>query len=293
MRLICPNCGAQYEVPDEVIPEAGRDVQCSSCGHTWFQNHPDQDTELAEDLEQPVPDQEWTPEDPVEQDFDDPEDEYEPAPEPKSATEPVAVPQTRRRLDPSVSELLREEAEFETRARQAETNQLESQPDLGLEEPEELDEEEKRARQARIRMARMRGLPEDEVTAEPAAAAAATAAAAQSRRDLLPNIDEINSTLRSANERRTTTVDSAPLEAPKQKTGGFRKGFSLVVLIAVLMLALYVFAPKIIDLVPAAEPFLSSYVSMVNEWRIALDDTFTALLTKLDSMASTASDSGQ
>ena len=37
MRLICPNCGAQYEVDDAVIPEAGRDVQCSACGQLWFQ----------------------------------------------------------------------------------------------------------------------------------------------------------------------------------------------------------------------------------------------------------------
>ena len=41
MRLTCPNCGAQYEVPAEVIPESGRDVQCSNCGDTWFQTHPD------------------------------------------------------------------------------------------------------------------------------------------------------------------------------------------------------------------------------------------------------------
>ena len=45
MRLTCPNCGAQYEVPDEVIPETGRDVQCSNCGDTWFQTHPSQQTE--------------------------------------------------------------------------------------------------------------------------------------------------------------------------------------------------------------------------------------------------------
>ncbi|MDC0135779.1 zinc-ribbon domain-containing protein, partial [Sulfitobacter sp.] len=31
MRLICPNCDAQYEVPDDVMPVAGRDVQCSNC----------------------------------------------------------------------------------------------------------------------------------------------------------------------------------------------------------------------------------------------------------------------
>ena len=38
MRLICPNCGAQYEVPDDVIPSGGRDVQCSNCGHTWLES---------------------------------------------------------------------------------------------------------------------------------------------------------------------------------------------------------------------------------------------------------------
>ncbi len=37
MRLICPNCDAQYEVDAAMIPASGRDVQCSSCGRTWFQ----------------------------------------------------------------------------------------------------------------------------------------------------------------------------------------------------------------------------------------------------------------
>ncbi len=41
MRLTCPNCDAQYEVDDRAIPENGRDVQCSNCGHTWYQLHPD------------------------------------------------------------------------------------------------------------------------------------------------------------------------------------------------------------------------------------------------------------
>jgi len=38
MRLICPNCVAQYEVDDNVIPPEGRDVQCANCGHNWFQD---------------------------------------------------------------------------------------------------------------------------------------------------------------------------------------------------------------------------------------------------------------
>ena len=37
MRLICPNCGAQYAIDDGLIPETGREVQCSACGTLWFQ----------------------------------------------------------------------------------------------------------------------------------------------------------------------------------------------------------------------------------------------------------------
>lgn len=37
MRLTCPNCNAQYEVAVDAIPADGRDVQCSNCGTTWFQ----------------------------------------------------------------------------------------------------------------------------------------------------------------------------------------------------------------------------------------------------------------
>jgi len=37
MRLVCPNCSAQYEIDGSMIPEDGRDVQCSNCGHTWFE----------------------------------------------------------------------------------------------------------------------------------------------------------------------------------------------------------------------------------------------------------------
>ncbi|GHA56575.1 hypothetical protein GCM10008927_22960 [Amylibacter ulvae] len=37
MRLICPNCTAQYEVAEGAIPENGRDVQCANCSHIWFQ----------------------------------------------------------------------------------------------------------------------------------------------------------------------------------------------------------------------------------------------------------------
>ena len=36
MRLTCPNCGAEYEVPEGLVPPGGKHVQCSDCHTRWF-----------------------------------------------------------------------------------------------------------------------------------------------------------------------------------------------------------------------------------------------------------------
>ena len=121
MRITCPNCGAQYEVPDEVIPAEGRDVQCSNCGDTWFQT---QSGPRADDAEEE--------DDDSFSGFDEPEDD-----EPENAfsreeyNEPP-VRRQRRQLDPGVAGILREEAEHEARIRARDADPLESQGDLGL-----------------------------------------------------------------------------------------------------------------------------------------------------------------
>ncbi|NPD14247.1 hypothetical protein HOY34_03415 [Xinfangfangia sp. D13-10-4-6] len=77
MLLACPNCDARYDVPDNAIPENGRDVQCSNCGHAWFQL-PFDAAQSEEDLQPTAPDQEapaaaWTTPDsaPEPADFDE------------------------------------------------------------------------------------------------------------------------------------------------------------------------------------------------------------------------------
>ncbi|SMO79680.1 zinc-ribbon domain-containing protein [Paracoccus laeviglucosivorans] len=37
MRLTCPRCNAQYEIPESAIPAMGREVECSACGNVWHQ----------------------------------------------------------------------------------------------------------------------------------------------------------------------------------------------------------------------------------------------------------------
>ncbi|MEO0401184.1 MAG: zinc-ribbon domain-containing protein [Pseudomonadota bacterium] len=272
MRLICPNCDAQYEVVDDVIPTEGRDVQCSNCGQTWFQHHPEHmpATEEADDVGADL-----APDTPAE----DSDEEQAPTPEPQ-----------RRELDPAVADILRQEAELETQAREQAAEGLESQPDLGLEDATETDAD-RRAREARERMARMRG---EETAPAQVSEAAATAAAIGSRRDLLPDIEEINSTLRSTSDRQSGSAadgqdDAAAVRAPRKS--GFRRGFFLMIFLALILGAIYVFAPQIAQAVPQVDPYLSAFVAQVDAGRTWLDGQITALLTWLDATASQGSES--
>ncbi len=253
MRLICPNCDAQYEVPEEVVPAEGRDVQCSNCGQTWFQHHADH-----------VPEEESSA---------DADEEVAP---------PAAAEPARRELDSNVADILREEARSEQEARLArQSDPLESQPDLGL-ETDDIDEDDRRALEARQRMARMRG-EEAPVSAE----AAASAAAMSSRRDLLPDIEEINSTLRN-DEERAGNRDDPQLEGgtTRKRKRGFRRGLLLMLVLFVLLLALYIFAPAIAKAVPRLDPLLSGYVTWVDQLRMWLAGRVQAIAEWLDTVAS-------
>ncbi|WP_386172767.1 zinc-ribbon domain-containing protein [Sulfitobacter sp. R86518] len=298
MRLICPNCDAQYEVPDEVMPSSGRDVQCSNCGQTWFQHHPDfppldeeDDGRIStvsaalsarDDADDGVA---------REGDADAPAPASPPEPDEDAAEDPDAgepahpAPPPRKQLDPSVADILRQEAEAEQEARrrrQAET--LESQPDLGLEEADQPSESE-RAQQAKARMSRLRG-EEQHSAAETTAAAAAVA----SRRELLPDIEEINSTLRTGSERRVIPNMGADAGRdthvdPKQRSG-FSRGFVLIVALASVLVLLYVFSPQISEAVPALRPYLALYVAQVDSARQWLDEMLQSTLQWLDARAS-------
>jgi predicted Zn finger-like uncharacterized protein len=238
MRLVCPNCDAEYEVDASVIPETGRDVQCSNCGHAWFQMSPQMEDELA-------------------------------AEEALFEAPPEAVAAPPRALDDSVLSVLREEAERESAARRAEAPPIETQSELGLQEvvaatvaaakPEASPEPDTDDDPVAQRIARMKGI-------EPAPAKP------QSRREMLPEIDEINSTLRASSEKRAGRAAAVAETMPETKgRNGFRSGFALVLFLAVIVVALYVMAPKLAQHIPAAAPALKAYVAAIDSARVALD----------------------
>jgi len=213
-------------------------VQCSNCGNTWYQDHPD--FPLMEEPES-TSDQTWA--------------EAEPEPE-EDFTAPA-----RRQLDESVTDVLREEAEREARLRQADQSAgLESQPDLGLGEG---DDSARRAEEARTRMSRMRGedpsppVPDDSEV--------------ESRRGLLPDIEDINSTLKSGSTALARpNLDADPEVAPSRKSG-FSRGFAIAFLIIAILALIYVQAPAIARMVPALDSTLTAYVGFVDQIRVSLD----------------------
>lgn len=294
MRLICPNCDAEYEVPASAIPDEGRDVQCSNCGHTWFFNPAEleepepvvDDEPLAEPegAVEPEPEPEAKPEPEVEPDPEpvaEPEREVaaaapvprRPVPRPKrtptptftppaeappaypsdeedgrtaarvaEAQRPVATGPKRRELQPEVAEVLRQEAEFEASARARDAG-LEVQGDLGLDPPP--------------------AAPSAPPTVPPPTLDKAGERAA--RRDLLPDIDEINSTLRAAGDRDDApqiSVDQEELQQTRRK--GFRVGFGLSLLLLGALAAIYAYAPQLGDALPGLEAALGSYTGAVD-----------------------------
>lgn len=303
MRLVCPNCAAQYNVDDRVIPPGGRDVQCSNCGQTWFQTGaerprvrpagtpapaapepaapeppeppmPDPDTwdagetpEAAEPAAEPgepaapasaqpetaaparaLPvledDGDWEDDEPVDHLPPARADGIGPAPRPPAPGAETGAVQGRRVLDEAVLSILREEAEREARARRAEVQGMETQGELGLTSP----------------------LP------VPGRSTVEAAPRHTAEAEGLPDAKQITSTL----DARDGADELAPAPAARQGAG-FRLGFSLMLLLAALALALYLLAPQISAAVPALADPLAAYAEAVNAARLWLERTVEGL----------------
>lgn len=316
MRLVCPNCDAQYEVDANAVPEAGRDVQCSNCGHTWFQLPPDIEAEIEADsalygriLDQPpktvplstTPEPDAAPQ-PVrmspkrmmaeaaaaaerdETAATEPEPAAKPAAKPPiEPAQPLAAatagaPVVRRGLDESLLAVLREEAERETAVRRSQTpRSIETQSDLGLEDTTVAGSTAKIVRE---RLSRIRGdEPEQETTRQTTA-----------RRDLLPDIEEINSTLRASTENRESRASVRPeaQQSHQRASNGFRSGFTLMLFLSVAALFAYVAAPRISQHIPALEAPLEAYVTQINNARVWVDAILQQATSGLQGLTGTS-----
>ncbi|MDW3225095.1 MAG: zinc-ribbon domain-containing protein [Paracoccaceae bacterium] len=283
MRLICPNCNAQYDVPDNAMLPGGRDVQCSNCEHTWYQDFPEDNADSeGSPPELAVPRQDKIPQ-PSESDasrikVDPSEGTTQTVSQTSESALTPPIP-SRKPLDPSVASVLQEEAQLEARARRSENaGPVETQPDLGLNETSRDDETKKRADKARARMIR----PAPENTG--ASADETAVAVASTRRALLPDIQEINSTMRSNNDRSPNEDPGQTAQIEARERRGFARGFTLMVVLAAVLTLLYVMSPQVAKALPQAEAGINAYVATVDQGRAWLNGQIEAILTWLDTV---------
>lgn len=201
-------------------------------------------------------------------------------------------------LEDSVLAVLREEAQRETEARRLEAQrqetrraeaegQMQTQPDLGIEaavaatlaaaahpdpepdpepEPPDAPPDAEAATPpplsaTRRRLAMLKGEDPDAPPPEPARPAA--------RRDLLPDVEEINSTLQPGDG-----ADGGPdVDALPDLTKGssFRTGFLLALFVLGVAAVIYLAAPSIVASVPALEGPMTAYVGFVDALRLWLN----------------------
>ena len=256
MRLICPKCNAQYDIASDAIPEGGRDVQCSSCSHTWFQ------TEKSPDAASVVA----------------------PAAPSRAAAEVQSAVTKRKPLDSSIADILRQEAAREKAAADA---NIASTAAPAVEAPAQPRRNDPiAAEETRRRIAMMA----DEDTATPAATAAAATGAVAGGTNLrsVPSIDEINQQLRA----RSQSAEAAEQEEYEQYVAverrGFRRGFAFITILIAIGIAPYIFAEQIVAKFPQTAEPMEAYVAVLDDLRLWLNDQYQTVRAMIDDYTGSA-----
>ncbi|MCB1367673.1 MAG: zinc-ribbon domain-containing protein [Rhodobacteraceae bacterium] len=300
MRLVCPKCAAQYEVDSSAIPEAGRDVQCASCGNTWFQKRV---TGLRKEHAAPPP----PPEPEYEDEYEDEDDQRDPAPQWDASDPDDEEPDPRRparpqaaAADPSVLDILRREAEHDAAVRRGETADEEPDDDLVEEQPDLMDQSGaeagddapvSRPRSIRSPVAESgeRGRRLHLSAGGEGAAPAPDAPIAPKRperparpagdRPGRPDVDALKSSLRTAIASEDAPEDDEDEDYEDQvRGGGGRFGYYLAILLCLVLVAAYALEPQIVGAVPAAAPVLEQYTALVDVARHGLASSVDKLV---------------
>lgn len=293
MRLICPSCRAQYEIEADLIPLEGRDVQCSACDNVWFQTPPQPESpallsQAQRVLEAPAPAVPFL-QDPAARVEEDLEVHFPPrafqapvGPEedlpPEDEGDLDAQILKRHSLDESMMAILREEAMREETARLEEEERLRKARNLDFQTTGEAPDPEGPRLRIRPRSEAATEAVMHEDVAQPEHPVSERPLSERptrpQRRELLPDIEHINSTLEAprAHRRPTVSLEGAGAASPS----GFLRGFAAMILIALLIWALYIKAPQIIAMAPMLEGAMTTYVGVIDVLRNGLNEIVAA-----------------
>jgi predicted Zn finger-like uncharacterized protein len=239
MRLVCPNCSAQYEVDSSLLPDDGTEVQCSACSHVWFQTGPQGSQAPASPAPpRPAPEATAPPAEKAASARTAPTTPPPTAHTPSEVDEEVGVaagpatPPPARELDPAVADVLRAEAEFEARQRAKDNPPFETQEELGLLGPATND----------------------------SAGAQGRAGAAS-----LPDIDDISSTLEPVGFERAGHSELPQTESARKRS--FLSGLAIPVILSCILAGIYLLSPELEQLLPSFQGPLAAYVGFVDTAR--------------------------
>ena len=283
MRLVCPNCEARYEVPEENIPFMGREVQCSACWRSWFQTHPHFEKEQVGVAQSFVKQQELVDKSlsGVSSESDESVPRANVSKQRQQKEEPI---KPKRRLHPTVTEVLREEARLEqiVRAQERRKSQSDSDIDIRSTNPNENSKElgttfrnQDSALFDHLNVTEIRKsgvIEKKEVTNAELVPDATTTKNVKFSSKAKGNIKPADEMLRIAFRRR------------KAKRLGFLTGF-LIVGLSVLV---YHNALFITQLIEPLSPALSQYVSFIDRVRSISDQWIANLIYWLESQADLA-----
>ncbi len=295
MRLVCPKCEAEYEVTNKAIAATGRDVQCSDCGHRWFYdgtaapaNSPAQKKApamtTATRSKKPSKTARKPAGESAAEDILARPATAKPAGDSPPAATPVeklvdpgtarnAKPDSetyvqRRTLDTSVIAILREEAAREANARRNDAVLIESQPEFWLSAPQSVIGRElaRGTEKSRAIATADSGAEDDEL-----AMILDDSKSAEPRRNVLPDIEQITSTLRATSVRLAPENNPRDDRAALRRRFGFRLGFISALSAALLLMITYLFATPLAARYPSMEPALSEFVATADRGRLGLD----------------------
>ncbi|WP_333711930.1 zinc-ribbon domain-containing protein [Yoonia sp.] len=274
MRLICPKCDAQYNVADDAIPKGGRDVQCSTCGHTWFQ------TEMSRVLSRPVsrvlsrPIPTAVKSEPREAAMATSRDvaAYD---VPHKHKEPSKVDGPRHRpVDENIARILREEAGREHDVPAPTKTQTPPPPKTSESKPVAATVDKDETRQ------RIASLTETEGgtrTGEKPTFAAVTTGNPRA----VPSLSEINGVLRAreSHSANAELTEAERIEAVRRR--GFRRGFFTVLLLFAVAIIPYVLADEIVANLPQSRETMTGYVMVVDQLRVTMNATISGIIESL------------
>lgn len=257
IEIVCPSCGAQYQVPDGSIGPDGRNVTCSKCSHKWRaypENSGEESLSLAhtEVAESSATRSEPAPvEAAAEQTSHGASAEVSGAASIAGGSREQQMDSIRRMLDD-----LKRNSE----------NEPEPEPAAAAAKPGRADLTARRQAEKHD----FDDAEEDEVEIDPL-------------KSRIAQLDKSGSPLKEA--KRSANYDAARLrrmhekrarrlqkaKERKQKSGAFLTGFTLVAAVAGVMVGLYVLKPQIVASSPQMAPALNEYVVTVDRYRVALD----------------------